>query len=573
MKKQKLLVAAISMLLVSCGGGGNTASSLCDPDDLFCEDSSSSEEKKEVKIELATDTRKSYQFDTSVTNENASVNYEVFVRSFYDSNGDGIGDLKGLESKLDYLQDLGVKNLWLMPINSSPSYHGYDVSDYYSVQKEYGTNQDLKDLIDAAKEKNMGIILDFVINHTSTENSWFKKSFSDYVYEHEGEDSYADWYTWSEESVSNGAKYTEDGITKYYSTYGGYSGMPQLNLASKSLRKEIEKICKYYIDMGITGFRLDATSHYSNIPDASDTEADRGQIGFLRWLNTTCKTLNPDFHLVGECWENKSVYTSYYKSGVDSMFNFASSIEGSGDTSIISVTKGITKANSFAFAIETLEKDIKANNPNAVNSYFLSNHDMDRTSKNLVGYAQKAAASLTYLLPGTPYIYYGEEIGLKGVRTTSPDDGSDAKRRLPLIWSNSDKTGQTIFPERNRLDLDNTDQVKQGVYDLLNTDYSLTNHYKKVLNVRNKYPFIRDAEFINLTNLVKDQDSKVLVYELKKDDKSIVVVHNFNSKAVKVDLGTVGSEILDEINTDKKIPVLENHQLSIGQYSTVILKK
>ncbi len=562
--KKKTLLLVIPFLLTACGGNStaNSSNGGCDPDDMFCEDTPSTSMEK---IELEKDTNQDYILDKNVSNENASVNYEVFVRSFCDSNGDGIGDLNGLTSKLDYLKDLGVKNLWLMPINDSPSYHGYDVSDYYSINPDYGTMEDLENLVSEAKKHNIGIILDMVFNHSSTRNEWFKQSYEDYLYENPSSYSKATWYNWNNKS-SQVYKHSYGGTETYYE--GGFgSSMPDLNLDNEQVREEIKKISKKYIDIGVAGFRLDAVLYYySNVNE---------NVKFLSWLNDYCKSLNPDFYIVGECWSSKETINSYYSSGVDSFFFFPSSIEGTGKGSIISTVKGGNDAHSFGTYIEQQEKDMKAINPKAVSSYFLTNHDTDRASNSLYGYSAKAAASLIYLMPGTPYMYYGEEIGLIGVRSKHPDDQSDVKRRLPIIWSKNDKVGECEFPEKNRLDLDTTKQVTEGVYDQLETPYSLVNHYRKVLNIRNKYSFIRDAKFTNLTSLVKDQNAKVLVYKLESatDSKdSIIVVHNFDSVAVKVDLKTIGSEILEMINVSRKVPKLEGHVLSIGNYSTVILK-
>lgn len=553
MKKRKLLMLLIPFLLSSC----SKKDSGFDDGGMFGDD----DDKPQFVIpELQNDSAINYQYDKSVGNK-GGVNYEIFVRTFYDSDGDGIGDFNGVKEKLPYLKELGVSNIWLMPINPSPSYHGYDISDYYTVHSDFGTLEDFKNLIEEAKKLNIGIIMDLVINHCSTNNPYFTKSYRDYVNGNTSETSKADWFNWSEDSKTGYNKFNNEHL--YYESRFSKS-MPDFNLDNKEVREEIKNICKYWLDFGISGFRLDAVLYYYFGNDDQNIE-------FLNWLKDTCESIKPNTYIVGEAWNSTwNTLSPYYDSKIDSFFNFPSSIEGYQKEAIISCAKGINDSKDFAEAIERVENDIKAKNPNALSSYFLSNHDMDRSSKGLTGDVAKAAASLTYLLPGTPYIYYGEEIGLQGVR--GQNDNSDAKRRLPMIWSETNKKGECDFPEKNRPDLDNTIQVKTGVEDNLNTNYSLVNHYKKVINLRNKYSFIRNSSFVNLTNRIEDPSKHVLAYKLVTDKESIIVIHNFNEKDIEIGLNNISNEIIDSINTTKKMPQIKEGKLGIGSYSTVILK-
>lgn len=557
-RKLKML-GLLSLAVLCLSSCGNTNSGGCDPDDTFCDPD---DETNLTVIELEDDMNTNYTFDKTITNKDASTNYEIFVRSFYDSDGDGIGDFNGIASKLDYLEDLGIKNLWLMPINPSHSYHGYDISDYYDVNHDYGTLEDFKNLVKKAKEHNIGIIIDFVINHCSDENQMFIDSYNDYVNNNTSADSKADWFNWSTSSKSGYNKYKN---SNYYYESRFSSTMPDFNLNNEKVRDEIDKITKYWIDLGVIGFRLDAVLYYY-YNDNSDN------IAFLNWFKSVCLKYNKDCYIVGECWTGQETISEYYNSGIDSFFSFSTSLAGATNGSIVSCAKGIVSANLFGDYIESQESKMKEINPNAVSSYFLSNHDMDRSSNNLTGFFAKAAASLTYLLPGTPYIYYGEEIGLLGVRKTSPDDGTDVMRRLPMIWNLKDKTGECAFPEKNRQDLSKYSQVSDGVDDLLNENYSLLNHYKKVINIRNKYSFIRDGIFTNLTKNIMAQNSHVLMYKIQNGDDCIIIVHNFNTVNVKVNIGNVSSKILDSINVVKKVPTLDSDgTLKIGKYSSVIL--
>ena len=549
MNKKSLVLVSLSLLaLSSCGESPIT----CDPDFGDCSET--------INIEMEDDKNTNYVFDSSSTNLNSSVNYEIFVRSFYDSNNDGIGDFSGVKAKLPYLKELGVKDLWLMPFNASGSYHGYDVTDYYAVNSDYGTLDDFKSLVNEAKKYNIGIMMDLVLNHSSKNNPWFSQSYQDKINNNASSDSKADWYNWTETGSGDYYKYNN----LYYQ--GKFdSGMPDFNLSSLSLREEIKKIVKYWIDLGVSGFRLDAVLYYYyNVTSAN--------VEFLKWLNDYTKSINENIEFVGECWSNLSTINDYYKSGVESFFDFSSSVKGTGNDSIIGVSKGIYNAQRFSTAIEAKEGIRKANNSKGYSSYFLSNHDMDRVAKNCYGDYAKTCASTYLLLPGTPYIYYGEEIEMVGERTTSPDDLSDVKRRLPMIWSEKNKTGQCSFPEKNRTDLDNTTQVRKGVEDMLSANYSLINHYKKVINVRNKYPFIKNAIYTDLTASLNTTNEHILVYELSSGDNKIVIIQNYNKYNIEVDF-PFSSKILDSINTSRKIPTLKDNKLKVGAYSTVILDR
>ena len=516
-------------------------------------------------VQLKAYEEENYKFDSSVTNANGSVCYEIFVRSFYDTNNDGIGDFNGVTAKLPYLKDLGVKTLWLMPIMPSPSCHGYDVADYYGVNPDYGTMSDFDNLLAEAKKYNIDIMIDIVFNHSSTQNPWFRQSYEDYVSNNTSLDSKADWYCWIDHyqtgySIYSGSK----GI--YYESRFDHS-MPDLNTQNEAVRAEMLKILKYWVEKGVDGFRFDAVKYF----DFNNTKYN---VEFMTYLHDEIVKDYPGIYFVGECWDGITVINDYYKSTFESFFTFGSSLDGNGDASIVGQVKTLTSANSFASTIENRERIMKENNPNAYSSYFLSNHDMDRASNSLTNENAKLAASLYLLLPGTPYMYYGEEIELMGKRKTAPEDASDARRRLPMIWSMTDKNGECGFPEPHRTDLMTNEQVKLGVSEQMDKNYSLWNHYKKVIEIRNKYPFIKNSVFTNMTKQIDTKLDNILAYELSYGDESIIVIHNFENANASVDLSKIGvSSILDEVSVSRQYPELSNNILKIGKWSTVILSK
>ena len=516
-------------------------------------------------VQLKAYEEENYKFDSSVTNANGSVCYEIFVRSFYDTNNDGIGDFNGVTAKLPYLKDLGVKTLWLMPIMPSPSYHGYDVADYYDVNPDYGTMSDFDNLLAEAKKYNIDIMIDIVFNHSSTQNPWFRQSYEDYVSNNTSLDSKADWYCWIDHYQTGYSIYTgSKGI--YYESRFDHS-MPDLNTQNEAVRAEMLKILKYWVEKGVDGFRFDAVKYF----DFNNTKYN---VEFMTYLHDEIVKDYPGIYFVGECWDGITVINDYYKSTFESFFTFGSSLDGNGDASIVGQVKTLTSANSFASTIENRERIMKENNPNAYSSYFLSNHDMDRASNSLTNENAKLAASLYLLLPGTPYMYYGEEIELMGKRKTAPEDASDARRRLPMIWSMTDKNGECGFPEPHRTDLMTNEQVKLGVSEQMDKNYSLWNHYKKVIEIRNKYPFIKNSVFTNMTKQIDTKLDNILAYELSYGDESIIVIHNFENANASVDLSKIGvSSILDEVSVSRQYPELNNNILKIGKWSTVILSK
>ena len=551
MKKRLLGLLLISLfslpVLTGCNAPSNSGG---DGDDMFDPDEPEPEDSGYV---FDNDTATDYPIDSTIKNNNGSSGYEIFVRSFYDSNNDGIGDLKGVEQKLDYIQNLGVSTIWLMPIHPSPTYHGYDVTDYYAINQDYGSLSDFDSLVTAARAKNIDIMLDMVFNHSSTRHPWFKQSLEAYVTESGDK---ADWYCWGQGSYT----------TSYYGyevKYSGYdSSMPDFNLDSSSLRAEIENIVKFWIQHGVKAFRLDAVKHYYEGNVQKNVE-------FLTWLEETAHKYDPNFYMVGEDWESNSYVTQYYDSKCDSFFKFSSSYEGSGSEGLVGLVKGTNNGNSFGQAIESYEKTIKEKNPNGYTSYFLSNHDMDRISASVGEAYAPLAANILATLPGMAYLYYGEEILLKGSR--QPSDMSDARRRLPMIWDKDNKTGECAFPESNRQDLANNEQVVNGVKQHLETPFSVLKAYQRAFNIRNKYHIFKNGVFKNLYDQLGTTSKNVVAYRITCGDESLIFIHNCGMYPIEVN--PIGTTIVEELNSMKKKPGIDaNNKLHIFGLSSVILR-
>ncbi len=349
-----------------------------------------------------------------------AVFYEIFVRSFYDTNGDGIGDLNGVTQKLDYLSKLGVNALWLMPINPSPSYHGYDVTDYYSINPQYGTMDDFKRLLSEAHKRGMHVIMDLVLNHTSSQHP-------DFIDASRGPESkYYNWYIWSDQNNGQYWHPLPGNPSRYY--VGIFCDcMPDLNYRNPEVTAEAQKITAFWLkDVGVDGFRMDAIKHL--IEEGNQIQNTPSTHQWLKGYYQFYKAQNPNAYAVGEVGQADASQIKSYSGGqLDQIFDFelAQDFVGSANTgSNSAVDSGLT------FALQAA--------PDGNYATFLTNHDQDRVMSTLGGDVNKAKLAAFQLLtaPGTPFIYYGEEIGMQGQK---PDE--DIRR--PMQWDASANGGFT----------------------------------------------------------------------------------------------------------------------------------
>lgn len=440
--------------------------------------------------------------------------YEIFVRSFNDSNNDGIGDLKGVTQKLDYLKDLGVKGIWMTPINASPSYHGYDVTNYYKINPQFGTLSDLQELIKEAHKRDIMVLMDLVINHTSDQHPWFQQALKD------KNSIYRDYYNWAdnktklnEPSPLGGDKpwnKTNDGNDYYYAVF--WRGMPDLNYDNKEVREEMKRIANVYLEMGLDGFRIDAAKWIY-------TDDERRNIEWWKEFNTYVKSVNNDAILVGEVWEGDPADVAPYLKGLDSCFDFPVSEQ---------IIKGLTSSKSMKDAnlrIREIYGKYEHSNSTYVDSPFLTNHDMNRIMSMLNNDGEKArkAAAILLTLPGTPYIYYGEETGMTGVK---PDEAL----REPFIWDNKDKKKNTRWqPIKNN--------VNKVAVNLQEKDpNSLLNFYKNIIAIRNNSAALKYGKF----EVIDVADESIMAYKRIYEGDSVYVYINtsVDDKAEKIDIDT-----------------------------------
>lgn len=474
------------------------------------------------------------------------VYYEIFVGSFYDTNEDGMGDLDGVTEKLDYLNDLGVGGIWMMPIHPSPTYHKYDVVDYYDIDPKYGTMEDFDELITKANEYNIEIIIDLVLNHTSSEHPWFieaKKNVLNGTCENEN--SYCDYYVFS---TTPQGKYYPIGKGYYYEALF-WDKMPDLNLDSENVRNEIKDILQFWLDKGVKGFRLDAVTSFYNQNVTKNTE-------FLRWLNETIDSIDKDAYVVGEAWTTNKTITDLYDSGIDSLFQFSLSQADGLIASSIRSKQGYNLANE----VIKYNQMIKEANPDALNAVFISNHDQGRSAgyfKSTQPEYLKLMASIYLLMPGRSYIYYGEEIGLRG-------SGKDENKRLPMIWDNNDNTGKTLGPSAADYKSEDIMGLKQQASD----KNSLYNHYKQLIQIKNRYDVITDGTMESL-NL----NSNVYALRTYDDTDDVIVIHNLSDQKVVIDYDFSNYKIAHQIYNASQTKAVLNDSLELSAYNSIVLIK
>jgi len=436
------------------------------------------------------------------------VYYEIFVRSFADSDGNGIGDLNGITQNLDYIEELGATAIWLMPINPSPSYHGYSITDYYDIESDYGTLEDFQNLIDEASLRNIDIIMDLVINHTSDQHPWYISALNS------TSSQYRDYYIWNNGNA--------------FESFVG--GMKDLNFENPEVIAEVENIMSFYLEMGVHGFRIDAAKH---LIESNNATIENAMLIFE--LNQYMKEINPDSFLVSEIFDYNYEFLTDYYIGSDSVFNF--SVAGN-------VWDKIGYGNNRYLFISNLKKaydDFRLIKPEFVDSPFIGNHDVDRVASmggfNTYNTFEKLslAARVFLTLPGSPFIYYGDEIGMKGYRyegSNIPGYGTvyDEYRRQPFMWGTA--TYQTTW-----LPSDGSNDQTPSLLNQKDDQNSMFNQYREMIEIRKNNPALMYGNYfepyVNNTSNIQGY----LRYFMYEDiEQAVLVLHNLSQDSYSVDI-------------------------------------
>ena len=525
--------------------------------------------------------------------DNAVV-YEIWPRSFQDSDGDGFGDFKGMTSRLPYLSRLGIDAIWLTPIFEAPSYHGYDFQDFFSVESDYGTMQDLEEFLAECKKRGIRVLADLVLNHISDQHPWFLQSkkmegeFTDaFVWASKKEILKQPWSKpwdsnrtdWKDVWILNEDRYQahkkrfpempeDDRPIYYYAVFTG--SQPDLNFDNPFVVKKIKEVAKFWLDKGFSGFRLDAGRYvHEEVVDGQLLQADSPKtLEFWKDFNSFVKSVNPEAYLVTEIWQTNQIVSQYEAGGLDAAFDFAFSNElvyaltgkllvqdKGGMHSELQLTRSLGQAlvNNFESKAETgISLDFF--------SPFLSNHDQLRFALQVGEDTSlgKLAATILFTMPGTPYIYYGEEIGQSQPDFTDEQlRFDDIYKRAPMYWDDSPSLGFTSAEEVWVDDgrwvpwLERHEpwwnsflaRVRQQPYFDAASQWenpsSLLRHYQKLIQLRKEYSELRASESNSLQFL--PSNGAVAVYRrVAVDNSSSLVVINPTSERLSISLDHAG---------------------------------
>ena len=500
--------------------------------------------------------------ETPDTADNNRVFYEIFVGSFSDSDGDGTGDLRGIINRMDYLNDgdpasgksLGVEGIWLTPVFLSPSYHKYDVTDYYTIDPAFGTEEDLKELIRVCHERDVKLILDLPLNHTGDQNGWFRNFCSAHLL-HNPDNIWYNLYTWigKDDPKPAGRRFLPVPGTDELYECNFSDRMPELNFDDESAWKKALDIAYYYLDLGVDGFRFDAAKYiYLN-------EEDKNTVFWIRYMEKL-KEKKPDIYAVAEVWDGDGVLERYQKAV--NCFHF-SAAQGEG---IYAETARGGDVNKLTRASEAWLKRLQEINPEAMDVPFISNHDMDRAAGylSMSNGRMQMAANLYILSPGSPFIYYGEEIGLRGSRGGS---NTDANRRLAMIWGDGDAVQDPVGSDYAK-------QTSYSVKDLEKIGGSLLNHYRKLIAVRKANPEIARGEYRALAF----GDTKLGGFLSTWNGQTVGVFHNTTEKELTVDLSEATEQTFTEVAAVlEAVPgeggaALEGTVLTLGSQTSAVLR-
>lgn len=547
-----------------------------------------------------------------------SVVYQVYPRSFKDTNNDGYGDINGVTEKLDYLKELGIDVIWLSPVYESPQDdNGYDISDYRKIWNKFGTNEDMYRLIEQAHNRGIKIVMDLVANHTSDEHKWFVES------KKSKDNPYRDYYFWKDEknnwgSYFSGSAWEYDDNTKQYYLHYFSKKQPDLNWENPLVRNEIWDLMKFWMDKGVDGWRLDvisSISKHTNFPDY-DEELGSYHVGHYHTngprLHEYIKEMNKevlskyDCMTVGEAPgstpENALLFCGNDRDELNMIFTFdhmdLDKVEGS------RLGKWEIKDLNLVDLKECFDLWQRGLYKKGWNSLYFENHDQARIisrwgddEKYRVECA-KMFGTILHMMQGTPYIYQGEEIGMVNSKYDIEDyDDIEMKNaykdlvldrklvskedfmkaaysiardhaRTPMQWDGSEYSGFSkvepwlkVNPRYKEINVEQALEDKDSVF----------YHYKKLIDMRKSDDVITEADF----NLIDKENEKIFAYERRLEDKSLLVIANFYGKDIEYDVDGKINHDLDEYDvylSNYKDMVLENGVYKLRPYEAIVLK-
>lgn len=500
-----------------------------------------------------------WESQEQIIDDNYRNYYQVFVYSFADSDGDGIGDLNGLTSKLDYIEEMGFNGIWLSPIHPSTTYHKYDVIDYYGIDEEYGTMEDFENFMAECEKRGIKVIIDLVFNHTSAKHDWFTTATKYLRNLEEGQEPnleecpYVAYYNIKKtDEVTSGTYYK---ITNSEYSYEGqfWDQMPDLNLGNEAVRKEIEKIAQFWIDKGVGGFRLDAAKEYYSGSTEKNVEV-------LKWFTDYCKSIDEDLYLVAEVWDSFATIKKYYASGITSIFDYAYGDSSGLIIKSINTSSGRTLAEKFV----TTQDAYKEMNPDMIDAPFLSNHDCGRIAGFAGGKQEKIkmAAALNAFMSGSSFVYYGEEIGMGG-------SGKDENKRAPMYWSDFTVMDGVCAGPPN---MDAVNHKFPSYDDQKDDKYSIYWYYRNLYHIKNMFPEIARGEVAAMEEI---EDGEICAISKTYNGETIYILFNLGKeeKTVTVSKDTYNYEgLAASLAVDENEVSMKGETVTLPAYGVAVIK-
>ncbi|AUM95498.1 TPA: alpha-glucosidase [Clostridium botulinum] len=504
-----------------------------------------------------------------------AVAYQIYPRSFKDSNNDGIGDIEGIISKLDYLKDLGIDIIWICPMYKSPNDdNGYDISDYKAIMDEFGTMKDFDKLLQKVHEKGMKLIIDLVINHTSDEHKWFIESRSS------KDNPKRDFYIWGDgkdgkepnnwESIFKGSAWKYDKNTDQYFLHLFSKKQPDLNWKNEDVRKELYKMINWWLDKGIDGFRVDAISHIKKedgLKDMPNPKKSEYVPSFDKHMNVEgiqkyLKELKEntfdkyDIITVGEANGVNINEAPQWVGEKDGKFNMIFQFEHLDLWDVDREEQSTVKKLK-----EVLSKWQEGLEGVGWNALFIENHDIQRVVSTLGDYknfwkeSSKALALMYFMQKGTPFIYQGQEIGMTNVKFENIEDYNDIKtiniykekikkgipkeEALKYVWETSrdnsrtpmqwDTTENAGFSKEKPWMKVNPNYVNINVREQENNLDSILNFYKKIIKIKKK----NEALIYGKYNLILEHHEQIYAYTRTLEYEKLIVIANLTNKKAK----------------------------------------
>ena len=522
-----------------------------------------------------------------------AVIYQIYTRSYADSNGDGIGDLNGITAKLDYLADLGIDAIWLTPFYESPNVDfGYDIANYMTVGKEYGTLADYDRLISEAASRGIQIINDLVLNHTSDRHPWFVDSRSS------RSSTKRDWYIWHDpvddsapnnwQSIFGGSAWEMDALTDQYYYHFFYPGQPDLNWRNPAVQDALNKVMRFWLDRGAAGFRLDVPDTLLEDPGMRDNPIDEG----LNWVGdpNMLHEYNMDLPEVHGIMRQLRKVVDEYPAAIllgetGSPETIDELLDWYGDSDELHLAMNFLYTNVKELSAEEFKKHVIDSDRNADIGwpvYLLSNHDrtrhLSRFADSLHNDAiAKQLAAMTLTLRGTPILYYGEEIGMTTQNPIRLEDVKDPIGRLfwpdfkgrdgsrtPMQWNSSQYSG--FSQAKPWLSVPDT-AAKINVETQLNDDHSILTFYHKLLAVRKSSSALRHGEWTHIPR----PSHEVFAYLRHSSSETILVIHNMSASVHDLDLQElIVSSTFEVLLSNQNRQLITETLLHLQPYETLI---